>query len=129
MSARLYLLARLVLVSPFLISGIAKLLDFDGATAEVRALTGLEPAALIAALVIVVQLGGSWFVFAGGKYAWIGAGLLAGFTLFATLLAHAFWTKTGIEQSRDLMTFFEHLGLVGGFLLVALLSLRRTDAS
>lgn len=129
MNARLHQLARLLLVSAFLISGVSKLLYFDDATAEVRALTGLEPAALIAALVIVVQLGGSGLVLAGGKHAWIGAGLLAVFTVVATLTAHAFWTKTGIERSRDLMTFFEHLGLVGGFLLVALRNLRRADAS
>lgn len=129
MSARPYPLARLLLVSAFLISGVAKLLDFNGAVAEVRGLTGIEPAAIFAALVIATQLGGSALVIAGGRYAWIGAGLLAGFTIIATLLAHAFWTKTGVAQMRDLTTFFEHLGLVGGLLLVALLSLRRADAS
>jgi transmembrane protein len=79
-----------------------------------------EPAALVAALVIATQLGGSGLVIAGGKLAWIGAVLLAGFTALATLLAHSFWAKTGIEQVRDLTTFFEHVGLIGGFLLAVI---------
>lgn len=112
--------ARLALVSPFLVSGILKSSDFSGAVTEVRGLIGFEPAALVAALVIATQLGGSILVLIGGRAAWIGALLLAGFTALATLLAHSFWTKTGIEQGRDLATFFEHLGLIGGFLLAAI---------
>ncbi len=114
--------ARLALVSAFLASAALKAIDFPGATAEVRALTGLEPAGLVAALVIAVQLVGSALVLMGGRRAWLGAGLLAGFTLVATLAAHAFWTKSGVERVRDLTTFFEHLGLIGGLALVAGLS-------
>jgi uncharacterized membrane protein YphA (DoxX/SURF4 family) len=118
-------LARLALASPFLVSGVLKATDFAGAVAEVRGLVGLEPAGLLAALVIATQLGGSVLLIAGGWLAWIGAVLLGGFTALATLLAHAFWTKTGIEAARDLTTFFEHVGLIGGFLLVAILGAQR----
>jgi transmembrane protein len=112
--------ARLALVSPFLISGILKASDFSGAITEVRGLTGFEPPALVAALVIATQLGGSVLVLVGGRLAWIGALLLGGFTTLATLLAHAFWTKDGIARVHDIATFFEHLGLIGGFLLAAI---------
>jgi uncharacterized membrane protein YphA (DoxX/SURF4 family) len=118
-------LARLALASPFLVSGILKASDFAGAVAEVRWLVGLEPAGLLAALVIATQLGGSVLLIAGGRLAWMGAVLLAGFTALATLLAHAFWTKSGIEAAHDLTTFFEHVGLIGGFLLVAILGAQR----
>jgi transmembrane protein len=114
-------MARLAVVSPFLVSGIVKAVDFSGAVAEVRNLAGVEPAWLVAGLVIATQLGGSLLVLAGSAWAWLGATLLAGFTVFATVLAHAFWTKTGAEQARDLATFFEHVSIVGGFLLVAIL--------
>jgi hypothetical protein len=50
--ARLIFLARLLLCLPFIISGLAKLFAFDDATAEVRSLTGLEPAPFLAALLI-----------------------------------------------------------------------------
>ena len=115
-------LARLALASPFLVSGVLKATDFAGAVAEVRGLVGLEPAGLLAALVIATQLGGSALVIAGGRLAWVGAVLLAGFTALATLMAHAFWTKTGSEAVRDLTTFFEHVGLIGGFLLAVIVS-------
>ena len=118
------LVARVALVSAFLVSGVLKTLDFTGATAEVRALAGMEPAAVLAVLVITTQLGGSILVIAGGRLLWLGAFLLAGFTAVATLLAHAFWTKTGVAQSRDLATFFEHIGLIGGFLLACILVAR-----
>ncbi|WP_292530094.1 DoxX family protein, partial [Mesorhizobium sp.] len=85
--------ARLAVAVPFLISGAAKILDFRGSIAEVRGLTGLEPAAFFAVLVIVTQLGGSVSLIAGGRFVWIGALALAGFTTIATLSAHAFWLK------------------------------------
>jgi hypothetical protein len=38
------------------------------------------------------------------------------------MLAHAFWTKAGADRAHDLVTFFEHAGLVGGLALAAILS-------
>ena len=122
----LILVARLFLVSAFLVSGVAKLLDFSGATAEVRLLTGIGAGAPIAALVIAVQLGGAGLVLAGGRAGVLGAALLAGFTFAATLLAHTAWVGTGAVASRDAATFFEHMGLIGGFLLLGLHDLKRT---
>jgi uncharacterized membrane protein YphA (DoxX/SURF4 family) len=122
------LLARIALVSPFAVSGILKALDFPGAVAEVHALTGLDSTAGLAALVIITQLLGSATVIAGGRAVWLGAALLAGFTVVATLLAHAFWTKAGVDRMRDLSTFFEHVGLVSGFVLAAILVARSERA-
>src|SRR5262245_52061472 len=93
------LVATLAVAAPFLISGIGKLLNFPGAVGEVRQLTGIEPAAPIAGLVVLPQLGGSALLIAGGRYAWIGALALAGFTTIATCAAHAFWLKSPAEQS------------------------------
>ena len=53
--------ARIVLCLPFWWSGLTKLLDFSGGTAEMAAL-GIEPAWLFSALTIFVQLGGSLLV-------------------------------------------------------------------
>ncbi len=65
--------------------------------------------------VILAQLAGS-ALFLTRRFCWVGAGILAGFTLAATFLAHPFWAG-----GRQTATFFEHLGLVGGFALAALL--------
>jgi uncharacterized membrane protein YphA (DoxX/SURF4 family) len=119
------ILARLALASPFLISGIVKLTDFGGASAEVTGL-GLQPAGLIAAAVILTQLGGS-ALFLTRRYCWLGAGILAGFTAFATLLAHPFWLFDGPDRGRQTATFFEHVAIVGGLALAALfVNQRRT---
>jgi transmembrane protein len=105
-------LARLALASPFLISGIVKLLDFAGAMEEVAGL-GLRPSMPFAAAVILTQLGGS-ALFLTRRFCWLGAGALAGFTVVATLLAHPFWTFAGPDRGRQTATFFEHLAIVGG---------------
>jgi transmembrane protein len=85
--------ARIVLCLPFWWSGLSKLLDFSGGTAEMAGL-GLEPAWLFNALTIFVQLGGSLLV------TWLGAGALGVFTALATVLAHQFWTIDGVERPR-----------------------------
>jgi uncharacterized membrane protein YphA (DoxX/SURF4 family) len=116
--------ARFAVAVPFLISGVAKVLDFEGSIAEVRGLTGLEPAVLFAVLVILTQLGGSVLLIAGGRFACIGALALAGFTTVATLSAHAFWLKPEAEQFLHRNTFFEHVSIVGGLLLLATLTFK-----
>jgi len=111
--------ARIVLCLPFWWSGLTKLLDFSGGTAEMTAL-GLEPAWLFNALTIFVQLGGSLLVILN-RWTWLGAGALGVFTALATVLAHQFWTPDGIERARELNTFLEHLAIIAGFVLVAIL--------
>lgn len=120
-------LAYLGLCAAYLQGGLTKLLDFPGAVAEM-AHFGLEPATLFAVLVIALELVASLMILSG-RMRWLGALGLAAFTLLATALALRFWEMPA-GQDRFIATnaFFEHLGLVGGFLLVAWLDLneRRT---
>jgi uncharacterized membrane protein YphA (DoxX/SURF4 family) len=51
---------------------------------------------------------------------------LVGFTLVATFIAHRFWELAPASRFTVENQFFEHLGLVGGFLLVAWLDVRQT---
>lgn len=119
MSAHLDGLARAALCLAFIASGLGKLLDFPSAIAEQRHF-GLSPPAVFAVITIGVQLGGSALVLVGrGQARLVGALLLAGFTVAATLIGHPFWTFSGDERGHQRNTFLEHVGLVGGFLLVA----------
>ncbi|WP_341476951.1 DoxX family protein [Sphingomonas oleivorans] len=111
--------ARLALASPFAISGLMKLADWPGAVAEAGAL-GLSPPALVAAATIATQLLGS-ALFLTRRLCWLGAGMLAVFTMIATLIAHAFWQAQGPERAHQMATFFEHLAILGGFAAAALL--------
>jgi hypothetical protein len=38
--------------------------------------------------------------------------------------ADNFWTKSGQERLTQTNTFFEHLGLIGGFVLIAFIYVR-----
>lgn len=123
-SPALNLGARVLLTLPFWTSGIAKLLDLDGALAE-AAHFGLEPAWVTVIATLVVQLGGSAALIAG-RFAWVGAGALGVFTALATLIAHPFWTVADpMARFHERNTFLEHVGLVGGLILAAILTHRK----
>lgn len=114
------LLARLLLVSAYLIGGITKLADWPGAVAE-QVHFGMNPSALWAAATIAVELVGAALILSR-RLVWLGAGMLGAFTLLAALVANAFWTMHGEARFHATNAFFEHLGLVGGFVLAARLS-------
>ena len=113
-----YPLARCALAAVFVYSGIDKLVHFDAAVAEVAGF-GFQPATVLAAATIASQLLGAVLLIAGGRAAILGALLLAAFTAAVTVLVHRFWLLDGVDQVRTASTFLEHVGLVGGFLLLA----------
>lgn len=113
-------LARAILTLPYWWSGVAKLADLHGALAEASHF-GLKPAWLVVAATVLVQLGGSPLLILG-RIGWLAAGALGVFTASATLIAHPYWTVTDpIERFHALNTFLEHIGLIGGFMLAAIL--------
>lgn len=113
------LAARLCLAIVFLYSGVDKLWHWRSSIDEVHGY-GLPFPRICAALTIVTQLCGGVLV-ATGYFVWIGAFLLGGFTVAATLLGHRFWRHSGDEFRRELTTTLEHLAILGGFLLIAIL--------
>jgi uncharacterized membrane protein YphA (DoxX/SURF4 family) len=110
-------IGMLGLCAAYLQGALDKALDFGAAIAEMKHF-GLEPAAPLAAATIILELGASVLILTG-FYRWIGASVLAGFTLMATFLANRFWQIPLPDRFMVENSFFEHLGLVGGFLLVA----------
>ncbi|NLS18836.1 DoxX family protein [Rhizobium sp. P40RR-XXII] len=111
-------IAYLGLCAAYLQGGLNKLTDFNGAIGEMTHF-GLSPAAPFAMLVIILELVASLMILAG-FFRWLGALALGAFTLLATFLALRFWElPPGMERFMAANSFFEHLGLVGGFLLVA----------
>ncbi|MDF2234102.1 DoxX family protein [Albimonas sp. CAU 1670] len=98
---------------------VAKLADFAGAQAEM-AQFGLAPAPLVAAGVIAFELGACACVL-GGRLRRPAAAALCLFTLAATLLALRWWAlPAGHDRAMAANAFFEHLGLAGAWLWVAL---------
>ncbi|WP_121114337.1 DoxX family protein [Croceibacterium ferulae] len=119
--------ARSLLTAPFWISGLSKLVHFDSGAAEM-ARAGLEPAAAFNLATIATQLLASALVISG-RWTWIGAGALSVFTGLTILLVHRFWAMTE-EPFRTIAfhTSVEHVGIIGGLLVVAILSARSPAA-
>ena len=80
-------------------------------------------APIVAGAAIATELAGSALVLSG-FHRWLGALWLGAFTLCATFVANRFWELPVAERFMVENGFFEHLGLVGGFLLFAWLDLK-----
>jgi uncharacterized membrane protein YphA (DoxX/SURF4 family) len=114
------LIARLCLAAVFLYSGADKLWHWRSSVEEVKG-DGLPWPAAFAGATVATQLVGGCLV-ATGFFAWLGALLLAGFTVAATVVGHRFWLRGGAEYRRELTTSLEHLAIVGGLLLLSVLN-------
>lgn len=118
-----WFLARLALVGAYLLGGIVKATDWPSAVAE-QAHFGMSPPVFWAALTIGVEIAGPILILTG-RFIWLGAGMLGVFTLLAAFTANAFWAMPpGQERFMATNAFFEHIGLIGGFVLVALVAER-----
>lgn len=124
-SRAVHWLGLLLLCGAYLQGGFDKATDFPSAVAEMNHF-GLSPAGPMAAAVIVFEIGAALLILTG-FYRWLGALGLAGFTLMATFVANRFWEMPMPERFMVANAFFEHWGLVGGFLLVAWHDLRSHD--
>lgn len=114
--------ARILLCLPFWLSGLVKLFDFSGGVAEME-MFGLTPGWAFNTATIVTQLGASALIILN-RWTWLGAGACAVFTVLTIFLVHSFWRIEGPMQIVALHTAMEHLGMIGGFMLVAILSRR-----
>ncbi len=124
-SPTLALLARIALTCAYWWSGLSKLADFAAARAEAAHFFGDARAVPVAVATIVVQLVGSGLLIAG-RLEWLAAGALAVFTALATVVAHDFWNvRDPMAHFQALNAFLEHIGLIGGFALAAMLAARR----
>jgi uncharacterized membrane protein YphA (DoxX/SURF4 family) len=121
MIAYAFPIARLCLAAVFLYSGVDKLWHWRSSIEEVRS-DGLPWPAAFAGATVFTQLVGGCLV-ATGFFAWLGALLLAGFTVAATLVGHRFWLRRGSEFAHELTTSLEHVAIVGGLVLLCLLDL------
>ena len=119
-------LALCLLCAPYLQGGVVKLLDFPAAVAEM-AHFGLQPAPLMACAVIALELGAPLLILLR-RWRWQAALALALFTAAASVLANAFWQSGGEPRMAQMNAFFEHVGLVGGLLLLAWMDRRERSA-
>ena len=115
-------IAMLGLCAAYLQGGIVKLTDLNSAIAEMNHF-GVSPAMPFAIAVSALELVASVAILTGyGR--WLGALALGAFTVAASFMANRYWELGSAERFATENSFYEHLGLAGGFLLVAWHDLR-----
>jgi uncharacterized membrane protein YphA (DoxX/SURF4 family) len=114
--------ALLGLCAAYLQGGIVKLENFNQALAEMNHF-GVSPALPFAIAVIALELVASVAILTG-YWRWLGALALGAFTVAATFVANRYWELGSPERFSAENSFYEHLGLSGGFLLIAWHDLR-----
>jgi uncharacterized membrane protein YphA (DoxX/SURF4 family) len=113
-------IARFALVLTYLLSGLSKVANFRGGVVEMRE-AGMPAPQVMAVVGIFVELGGSALILSG-RWVWLGAGMLGVFTAIGAVTAHAFWKLSGQARLEAIAVFFMHVGLVGAFVMCALLA-------
>ncbi len=121
--ARIGLLA---VCSVYIVGGLWKALNFHDAIAEMEHF-GLNPGPAFALATLCLELIAPVLILTG-RYRWLAAGALGAFTFCANLLANRFWELSGVERFMTMNGFFEHIGLVGAFILIAWQDLRSKQA-
>jgi putative oxidoreductase len=111
------LAARLFLAALFLIFGWRKLRDFSG-TVRQMVQDGLPMPVLAAAIATFMELPVT-FTVAVGAFTRPSAALLVLYTLGTSLAGHRYWTVRGEGQLESMEAFYKNLGIMGGFLLLA----------
>lgn len=114
------ILARVLLTSVFWTAGLAKLFAFSANAAAMEGF-GLSPGWAFNAATLILQLGASLLIILD-RWTWLAAGALAVFTALTIPIAHPFWAKDGEEAFRDLTVALEHVSVIGGLAVFAILS-------
>lgn len=110
------LVGRILLAAIFIIAGFGKIGGFEG-TAGYIASKGLPMPQVLAALTILVELGGGLLLALGWKARWA-ALAIAVFSLLAGFLFHAYWAVPEAQRMNDFNSFWKNVAIAGGMLMV-----------
>jgi putative oxidoreductase len=113
------LLARMLLSSPFLYSGVDKCWRWSAAQREVAA-SGLPGPTLLHLVTVLVQLGGGLSLLLGIETQ-LGALLLSLFLIPVTVMYHPFWKRSGADFVTEADHFLSNLAIIGGLLVIVAL--------
>ncbi len=110
------LVGRILLAAIFVSSGFEKFSGFEG-TAGYIASKGLPMPQVLAALTILVELGGGILLVVGWKARWA-ALAIAVFTLLAAFVFHNYWAMAGDQVMQNRIGFWKNVSIAGGMLMV-----------
>lgn len=110
------LIGRILVALIFLISGIGKLMGFAG-TAGYIASKGLPMPEVLAAIAIVIEIGGATMIILGWK-AKLGALALLAFMIPVTLIFHPFWAVAADQMQLQRIMFLKNLSITGALFYI-----------
>jgi putative oxidoreductase len=119
----LYVLARILISTIFIVAGLRKLLAYT-ATIGYFGRLGIPLPEFTVPLVIALEIGGG-VALAFGWGTLVVAGALGTFTVVTALVGHQFWAVEPAQFTTQLNHFMKNIAMVGGFILVLLEELRR----
>ena len=111
------LVGRILLGVLFIHAGLGKISGFDGAVGYIAS-QHLPLPTLVAVLTIAIEIGGGLALVVGFR-ARQAALLLAGFTLLAAFIFHAFWAAADAARTMQQINFLKNLSIAGGMLVLA----------
>ncbi|MBJ2065789.1 DoxX family protein [Serratia odorifera] len=115
-------LSRVVVTFFFWMAGIFGVFNFDVIVEEMVAV-GLPWPVLFAVGTILCQLVGSTLIiFNVAGLGWVGSVMLIVFTLLTIPLGHPFWAFSEPERTKEFHIVLEHITVVGGLMMSAILS-------
>ena len=112
------LLARICLSAVYLYSALDKTMNWSNGMNFVNGLRLPQPKLVLIGTIVVQYVGGLAVLL--GYHARHGAWLLLAFTVVATIMAHNPIGLRGEEFRRQVTLSLEHLAIVGGLLMLAI---------
>ena len=110
------LVARLLIALMFIGAGISKFTGLDGAAGYIGSV-GLPAPQLLAVAAGALELIAGVLLVIGWQARWA-ALALAGFTLVASFIFHAYWNLPSAEQRMPMLLFTKNMAIIGGLLFV-----------
>ena len=113
----LALVGRILLALMFVLAGISKLGGFAGTVGYIGS-KGLPMPEVLAALTIVLELGGGLALVFGFCTRWV-ALAMGLFTLLVSVIFHNYWAMPEAMQMTNQLMFMKNMGVAGGMFMLA----------
>jgi len=110
------LLARILLMTLFLITGWQKITNFSGTAKYMASLKAPMPE--VSTVVAIIMEFGVGIALVLGIFTRPLALLFFLFTFATALMGHRYWTLQGAERHENLLNFYKNLSIMGGLLLL-----------
>ena len=110
------LAGRMLLAMLFVLSGFGKIPGFEGTVANIAS-QGLPAPSVLAALAILIELGGGLAIVLGWKTRWAAAALIL-FLIVITPIYHKFWGVPPEVAADMRIHFMKNVSILGGLLIL-----------